>query len=176
MSTGAPPSRAGSLPQLIFSVRKAGYFFRSAEHATLYASCWYLFSVPGKFEVVLLGLGIDGLRRQQRHLAILQQLEHPFDLERGRPTGELTFLAALLDRDAVDGVFTDERRNLRGEQLDVGRLVIIIIIIESDFLGVEGDVTQGRTVEDATAMIASLPLISMPQIFISIPFTAESSS
>jgi hypothetical protein len=39
---------------LIFSVRKAGYFFRSAEHAALYASCWYLFSVPGNSKLCFL--------------------------------------------------------------------------------------------------------------------------
>ena len=124
---------------------------------------------PRQLEVVLFGLGIDRLRRQQRHLTIFQQLENPFDLERRRPARELAFLAALLDHNTINGVLTHKRRNLSRKHFDVGGLVVIV---QGNFLGVEGDVTQGRTVEDATAMIASLPLISMPQIFISIPFTA----
>ena len=78
-----------------------------------------------QFEIVLFGLGIDGLRRQQGHLAILQQLENPFDLERGRPASELAFLAALLDRDAVDGILTDKRGDLSGKHFDVGSFVVI---------------------------------------------------
>jgi hypothetical protein len=36
-------------------------------------------------------------------------------------------------------------------------------------------VAQGRTVKEATAMIASLPLISMPQMFMGIPLNEEGS-
>ncbi len=49
-----------------------------------------------QFKGVLLVLRIDGLRRQQRHLNPLQQLKHPFNLERGRATGEFAFFAAFL--------------------------------------------------------------------------------
>ncbi|MNI05340.1 hypothetical protein D3C73_582890 [compost metagenome] len=93
---------------------------------------------------VLLGLGIDGLRRQQRHLAIVQQLQIPFDLERGRPTGKLTLLAALLDRDPIYRILAHERRNLRGKHFDVGGF---LIIVQGNFLGGERDVIQRLTVE-----------------------------
>lgn len=45
---------------------------------------------------VLFVLRIDGLRRQQRHFHPLQQLKHPFNLERRWATGEFTFLLRFL--------------------------------------------------------------------------------
>lgn len=57
-----------------------------------------------QFKVVLLHLGVDRLWRQQRDLAVFQQLEDGLDLERGRAAGEFAFLAALLDRDVSDAL------------------------------------------------------------------------
>lgn len=97
-----------------------------------------------QFKIEFLVLRIDGLRRQQRHLAIFQQLENPLDLERGRPTGEFAFLAALFDRDPVDGILANKRRHLSGKDFDVGGFVVIV---EADFPGVQFDVAQGLAVE-----------------------------
>ena len=99
---------------------------------------------PRQLEIVLFGLGIDGLRRQQGHLAILQQLETPFDLEGRWPASELAFLAAFLDRNAVDGILTDKRSDLSGKHFDVGGFVIIV---QGNFLGGERDMAQRLTVQ-----------------------------
>ena len=92
-----------------------------------------------QIKVVLLVLCIEGLWRQQRHLNTLQQLKHPFNLERGRATGEFTFLAALLDRDTVDGVCLHKRPHLSGEGFDVRG---VFIVVEGDFFGADGDVLK----------------------------------
>jgi len=97
-----------------------------------------------QLDIEFLALRGNCLRRQQRHFAILQQLENPFDLERGRPTGEFTFLAALLDRDTVDGVLTDKRSDLGCEHFDVGGFVVIV---QGNFLGGERDMAQRLAVQ-----------------------------
>ncbi len=80
----------------------------------------------GQGESVFLVLRVDGLRRDQRYIAIGHQLKDGFDLERGRAAGEFAFLAALFDGDVADAVFAYEAGELRSESLDVGRLFIIL--------------------------------------------------
>src|SRR5450830_90856 len=95
-------------------------------------------------EVELLVLRVDGLRRQQRHLAVFQQLENPFDLEGGRPTGKFVFLAALLDSNPLDARVLDERLDLGGEGFDVSRLVILV---QGNFLDGDGHMREGAALQ-----------------------------
>ena len=121
-------------------------------------------------EVVFFGLRVDGLGRQQGDFAAVEQLEYAFDLEGGRAAGELAFLAALFDRDAVDRVLADECCDLRGEQFDVAAASsssrAIFLVERATWLSTWPS-------REATAMIASLPLISMPQSFMEVAFFSQ---
>ena len=97
-----------------------------------------------QLEIVLLVLRIEGLRRQQGHFNPVEQLKHPFNLECRRPTGEFTFLAALLDGDAFDGVGLHKRLHLGGEGFDVGG---VIVVFQSDFLAGQGDMAQRLVIQ-----------------------------
>ncbi|MCY1436197.1 hypothetical protein D9M71_523140 [compost metagenome] len=98
----------------------------------------------GQLDGVLLGLGADGLRRQQLYFAAVEQLQDAFDLEGGRAAGEFAFLAALLDRQVGNGVVTEELPRLAGEGLDVVRQVIVF---QGDLLGTQGQVRRGASFE-----------------------------
>jgi len=141
MLADTPPSRASPLPH--FNLRSLLLLHQGGTRR-LVSFMLILVQRGRQFEVEFLVLRIDGLWRQQRDLAIFQQLENTLDLERGWPTGKLAFLAALLDRDSVDGVLAHKRRHLSSKDFDVRGFVVIV---EGDFLGVQRDVAQGLIVE-----------------------------
>lgn len=90
-----------------------------------------------QFERVLFELRGQGLRREQLHVAVVQQLDDALDLERGRATGKLAFFTAFFDRDACDAVGADKRSKLGREGFDLSG---VFIVVEGDFFGAEGHV------------------------------------
>ena len=90
-------------------------------------------------ERVFFELRGQGLRREQLHVAVVQQLDDALDLERGRATGKLAFFAALLDCDAGDAVGLYKGCELRGEGFDVEG---IFIVVEGDFFARSGQMLK----------------------------------
>ena len=90
-------------------------------------------------ERVFFELRGQGLRREQLHVAVVQQLDDALDLERGRATGKLAFFTAFFDGNARDGVGADKRSQLGCESFD---LRCIFVVFEGDFFGAECHVFQ----------------------------------
>ena len=77
-------------------------------------------------ERVFFELRGQGLRREQLHLAVVQQLDDAFDFERDRATGKLAFFAALFDGDARDGVGVHKGRQRGGKRFDMSGAFIVV--------------------------------------------------
>ena len=93
----------------------------------------------GQVERVFFELRGQGLRREQLHVAVVQQLDDALDLERVRATGKLAFFTAFFDRDARDAVGADKRSKLGRKGFDLSG---VFIVVEGDFFGAEGHVFQ----------------------------------